>query len=387
MSVERDSTSPVADGEARILLLGPVDLRLGEASLPLSGRKQRAVLAMLALAGGQVVSTAALIEGVWGDDPPPSVGNALQVCVSGLRKSLTHADLPSALVTQAPGYRLLLPEGVLDVDVFLSERRSADAAVAAGRRDDAVESYLRALGEWRGSALADLVDQPFAETEVHRLEEARQSTSVSYLHNEVALGRAAASVAQVESLVRSAPLQEDLWALLSLAYYRSARQADALAALRRARRMLDEELGIEPGAELRELERRMLAQDPSLDPSTRPASASGPSFVTHLRSELPATSASLVDPSGRRVRLDRGVVTIGRRIGNDVVVEHADVSRRHAEVLRVAGGWALQDLGSTNGTYVNGDLVVRAGLSHGDRIELGPMILRYEVDEVSERAT
>lgn len=374
-------TSAATGPTARILVLGPLDLRLGSASLGLGAPRQRALLALLALAGGRVCSVPSIIDQLWGDDPPATVVNAVQVYVASLRKTLAPAGLDSCLVTQAPGYRLILPEGALDLESFDAARRKGSAASAGGDHEGAAAAYLTALELWRGPVLADLGSAPFAATERTRLEEERVAALLGWLRALLALGEHEAALPHLETALAAQPLNETLWAMRATALYRGGRQSDALAALRRARRLLSHELGIDPGPGLLEVERQILAQDPGLaPPPTRRAAGSA---VTH-----PATAgtsgAALVLPDGRRVAIGRQeAVVVGRHAGCEVVLDHRDVSRRHAVIRAVARGHEVEDLRSTNGTAVNGDLLVggprgRRALAHGDRVELGPLILRYE---------
>ena len=231
-------------------ILGPLEVVDGDRKVPLGGSRQRALLALLLLRANEVVATDTLIDQLWGDAPPRTAANTLQYHVSQLRKALGA----ERILTRAPGYLIRIEEGELDLERFerLAERR--DAASLQG-----------ALALWRGDALADVRDQPFAEAEIGRLEELRLGAFEARVEADLALGRHAELVPELESLVRKHPLRERLRGQLMLALYRCGRQADALEVYRSGRRLLDEELGLKPDDELQRLERAILNHDPSLN--------------------------------------------------------------------------------------------------------------------------
>ena len=247
-------------------ILGAVEVEAGDRLLDLGGSKQRGVLAMLVLRAGNVVSTEVLIDGLWGERPPATAAKSLQVYISRLRKALGE----NAIVTRSPGYLLAAtPE---EVDLARFERLVEDAQHEA---PEGAAALLRsALELWRGAALADLAGEPFARAEIARLEEQRLAALEDRIDADLALGRHPSVVAELEGLVRTHPYRERLRGQLMLALYRSGRQADALDAYRDARSALAEQLGLEPGHDLKDLERRILSQDPSLaapsDPELSP---------------------------------------------------------------------------------------------------------------------
>ena len=366
--------------QPRILVLGPLDLRLGNASLPLGAPRVRALLALLALARGRVCPVSSIIDQVWGQDPPATVVNAVQVYVASLRKTLAPAGIDSCLVTQSPGYRLILPQDTVDVEAFDRAGHEGERLSAAGAHDGAAAAYRFALDQWRGPALADLDGAPFVADERTRLEERRLLVQLGWFRSLLALGHHEAALPHLEETLGANPLHETLWALRATALYQSGRQSEALATMRRARRILDQELGVQPGPELVEVERQILAHDPLLAPPRlrRPSR----SVVTHVATSGEA-GAALVLPDGSRALLRRGSTVLGRHADCDVVLDHRDVSRRHAQISGTGRAHELEDLGSTNGTAVNGEGIGpgsggRVVLSHGDRVELGPLILRYE---------
>ena len=187
--------------------------------------------------------------------------------ITRLRKVL-HGDGEQILATCPRGYTLHVDEGAVDADRFECLLASGAHALGAGRAREASETLRSGLGLWRGRPFGDVADEPFAEVESARLEEQRLSALETRLEADLALGRHAAIVAELEALVREHPLREGFRAQLMLTLYRCGRQAHALDAYREGRRMLVEELGIEPGPSLRRLEQAILAQDPALHPAS-----------------------------------------------------------------------------------------------------------------------
>ncbi|HET7571644.1 MAG TPA: BTAD domain-containing putative transcriptional regulator [Gaiellaceae bacterium] len=235
----------------RILLLGPLEAPREGGGAALGGGKQRAALALLALEPGRVVSADALVEELWGADPPPTAATALQGHVSRLRRIL-GAD---AIETRPPGY-------VLHAD---TDAAAFEAALAAGDLDAALEL-------WRGAALADVPLGPRLADEARRLEELRLHAREELFARGLAEGRHVELVPELETFLRAEPYRERALELLMLALYRSGRQADALETFRRTRADLRENLGLEPGPAARELQRRILEQDPALAPAAAPES-------------------------------------------------------------------------------------------------------------------
>ncbi|SES48252.1 Transcriptional regulatory protein, C terminal [Pedococcus cremeus] len=262
-------------------ILGPAEVHRGEVPVDLGTRKQRAVVAALALSRGRAVSVDTIVDLLWGDEPPRGVSGTLQAYIAGLRKALEPdraARAPaSVLVTVPPGYALRLPDEAFDVVRF--ERVVAEVhqalepisqvhPVAPMPREELTALARRldgALALWRGQPFAELDDAPAAEAERVRLEELRLVAVEDRIITAVALGQHATAVPELESLTRLHPLRERLWALRAVALVRSGRQAEALEVLRDVRTVLDEELGIEPGQGLRDLQAAVLRQDPVLE--------------------------------------------------------------------------------------------------------------------------
>ena len=241
-------------------LLGPLEVSARDGLVGLGGDKQRTVLALLLLQANRLVTADRLIDQVWDGDPPTSARNVLQTYVSRLRKSLG----PERLVTRQGGYLLHADREEVDAECFATLVQEA-RAVSPIDPEAAVRLYRRADELWRGPALADLDEQPALRGEISHLDELRAAATEERIVVELALAHQADLVAELEALTAANPLREGLWAHLMTALYRSGRQADALAAYRRAREVLAHELALDPSAELQRLERRVLAQDPSLE--------------------------------------------------------------------------------------------------------------------------
>jgi DNA-binding SARP family transcriptional activator len=282
------------DGRLRVNLLGELTASLDGVPLDLGGPRQRAVLALLLLARGEAVRAELLTELLWGGHPPANAPGVLQSYVSHLRRRLqpgTAARARSAvIVREGRGYAARLPPDAVDVwrfEALLHE--AATAATAAPARAAAL--LAEALALWHGPALADYADEPWAEPEIARLTGLRAVAREQLLAARLELGEAALAVPELEALVAEEPLREERWRLLALALYRARRQADALAALRRARATLAGELGIDPGPALRRLEAEVLAQSPALDVP----GAAGTGDGTAAPAERPRAPADAAD--------------------------------------------------------------------------------------------
>jgi DNA-binding SARP family transcriptional activator len=244
----------------------------------LGGARQRAVLALLLTRANEVVSVDRLIDELWGAEPPKTAANTVQYYVSQLRKALGS----DRIQTHPPGYAIRVEPGELDLHRF--ER-------LLGRGDG--DALREALALWRGPALADLLYASFAQAEITRLEELRLVALEKRIGADLAAGKDAELVGELEALVREHPLRERFRAQLMLALYRSGRQADALAAYAGARATLVDTLGIEPSSALRELERAILRQDRSLLVEVAKEPASSPRSLLVLPSRLDVVDALL----------------------------------------------------------------------------------------------
>ncbi len=255
-------------GLAEFRILGPVEASVAGQPASLPAAKPRALLAVLLLSRNRVVSVDRLVDELW-ENPPDTATKALQGYVSQLRKAL-GAD---RVLTKPPGYSLRVEEGELDLDRFEQLVREGRELLASGDSKAAARRLEEALELWRGAPFAEFLAEPFARDAGARLEEARLAALEDRIEADLALGRHARLLPELEELVAREPLRERPRAQLMLALYRSGRQADALELYRRTRETLSEELGIEPSLELQELERRMLQHDPTLERTRAPARA------------------------------------------------------------------------------------------------------------------
>jgi predicted ATPase/DNA-binding SARP family transcriptional activator len=246
-------------------ILGPLEALDEGRDVAPPGSKRRALLALLLLHANETLPVERLIDELWGENPPVTAAKALQVHVSRLRKALGAGNgADGVIVTRGHGYQLRVDPERLDAHRFERLIAEGSGELAAGRPARAASAFESALTLWRGAPLADLLDEPFAGRETARLEDLRLAAVEQLNDAKLQLGRHAELIGQLEALIGEHPYREGLRAQLMLALYRSERQADALQAYQDARRTLVEELGIEPGERLRELERAILAQDPSL---------------------------------------------------------------------------------------------------------------------------
>ena len=245
-----------------IRILGPLEVWDGEKAVELGGQRQRAVLALLAIHIGEVVPSDRLITYLWGETPPRTAATSLQNAVSQLRKALGS----DVVETRAPGYALNAETNAVDARRFeqlVSEARSADA-------DRRIALVGEALQLWRGPPLADFPYEAFAQNEAARLEELRLTAVEERIDAELELGEAAELVGELEQLVRENPLRERPRGQLMVALYRNGRQAEALQAYQEARKMLVDELGIEPTPTLQQLHASILRQESALQPQVVP---------------------------------------------------------------------------------------------------------------------
>jgi DNA-binding SARP family transcriptional activator len=295
-------------------ILGPLEVIASGHALDLGGQKQRALLAILLLEANRVVSASRLIESLWDDEPPETAQKAVQVYISQLRKLLGK----DRLETKSPGYLLHVDEGELDLDRF-------QGLVEQG-------SYDEALAHWRGPPLSDFASQRFAQAEIARLDELRISCIEARIEHGLAQGRHLSLVGELDRLVREHPLREGLRGQLMLALYRSGRQAEALDACQSGRRLLVEELGLEPGETLKKLERAILAHDPALDlPESEPTNgdvrvAAPQKLQPTLREARKTVTVLFADVAPESERLDPELL---RRVTGRTLDELRAVLERH----------------------------------------------------------
>jgi predicted ATPase/DNA-binding SARP family transcriptional activator len=290
-------------------VLGPLEASRDGQAVDLGAHRQRALLAALLVRADEVVSRERLVDELWGDVAPPSATNMVQVYVSRLRKALGR-DL---LVTRPPGYMLRLGDAQLDSITLADRLARAREAMAQARAGEVLDALSEALELWRGPPLADFTYESFAQAEAARLEELRLEAIELRMDAELALGRHARLVGELEQLIAQHPFRERLRGLLMLALYRSGRQAEALASYRAARKAMADELGIRPSRALRELEQAILAQDRELGAVAADAPLARPTAESVPINNLPVELTSLV---GR----ERDVALVGELLAHHRLV-------------------------------------------------------------------
>ena len=274
------------DHQLRFAVLGPVRAWRGEQPLPMGSPQQKALLAALLLRGGHTATAEELIDAIWGEDPPEQAKAALRTYASRIRKTLgTRAEL---LVSESGGYAMRTgPEALLDLDTAHELATHAEKAASGGDRCAARESYAAALAQWEGEPLAH-VPGPYAQAQRTRLEEWRLGLLEHRLDLDLQDGCHAEAVSELTALTAVHPLRERLRELLMLALYRSGRQAEALAVYADTRRLLSEELGVDPRQELADLQQRILEADDELNYQVDEVSTTATRTVTRP-AQLPAT--------------------------------------------------------------------------------------------------
>jgi len=352
-----------------VRILGPVEVHQGDAILPLGGLRERALLALLALSPGRVVSTDRLIEDLWGEDLPANPANALQALVSRLRRAIGA----ETVVTRAPGYLLDIPGDAVDAVRFRSMLATTGAIADPEERSRVLAD---ALALWNGEALSEFAFDDFARREAASLDELRLTALEGRIAADLESGKAAEVVPELEELIALHPLREGLRASQMLALYRSGRQAEALRAYAAAREVLGQELGIEPGPELQDLEEAILMQDSALRLPV--AEAHGP----RRRPQLPARLASFV---GRGAEIEEvnaalassRLVTLTGTGGAGKTTLAVEVARSRDARYR-DGIWLIELAPIIDPARVPDALVMALDLEHvvdlaRDRAEIDPM--------------
>ena len=358
-------------------VLGPLRIADGDREILLPRQKHRALLAFLVLHAGELISVDRLLDELWGERPPPTAKNSLHNYVSHLRKALG----PDVVRTRPPGYLLDIAPDDVDVYRFLrlldESREQAPPARATTLR--------RALGLWRGPALADLEFEPFALAEAPRLEELRATVEEDLVAAELELARHGELVPRIEELIARNPLRERLWGQLMVALYRSGRQAEALAAYKQARQTLVEELGIEPGPTLRALEQAVLRQDAALgEVAAREALQLRPADLRERRATVTVLFAEVDTPGGLDVERSRTLTTRAfhelraateyhggtvERLAGDELMAVFGIPERHEDDALRAVRAALQIRRAARSSQ---ELELRVALVTGEVVLTGP---------------
>jgi DNA-binding SARP family transcriptional activator len=368
-------------------ILGPLEAVAEGRRLPLGGRAQRAILAALLLHANEAVSVDRLVDVVWRERPPATAGHALHVYVSKLRKALGAA----AIGRTPSGYILRVSAGRIDLERFETLVSTARQELAGGDPARASELLREALAMWRGPALADLEFEAFARPPIMRLEELRLAAIATKVEADLALGRHEEVVPELEALVVEHPQDERLCGLRMLALYRCGRQAEALAVYQRARHRLVEELGIEPCLPLRELERKILTQDASLELEVERAQSLRSVLLVPDRRERLEELATLAEPLGRWRSPHEVILAWLEQPGPPDAVSGA-LAEATAELARLRAGLAERGVEARIAAFTADDraedilrlagrpeidmLILGADLSRLERGRLGPELLR-----------
>ena len=320
-------------------VLGPLEVVDDQAAVQLGGPRQRAVLAMLLLGANRVVPIERLVDDLYGDALPATALTQIHAHISQLRKLFDPAR--EIVETRSPGYLLRLDPEQLDLRRF--ERLAAEAAAASEPAIQA-ERLRAALALWRGPVLAEFADEPFARTAITRLEELRLKVLEDRIDADLALGLHGDVVGELEELIAERPLRERFRAQLMIALYRSGRQAEALAVYRETRRTLVEEVGIEPGPLLQQLERAVLQQSASLD---LPEAASVRSVLVAASTDASIDSSLAV--ALPLVRAQQGELMLLRPVESEAALASAAVAvndaRRGLDVAARGAAFTTSDAG------------------------------------------
>jgi SARP family transcriptional regulator, regulator of embCAB operon len=372
----------LAESRLRFGLLGPLLLTVDGASVALGTPKQRAILALLLINRNRAIGTESLIDAAWDHSPVAAARTSVHSYVSNLRRVLagTGANPYEVLASAPPGYRLTTVDGQCDMDRFITGKTVGMQAAAAGRFDEASGHFSAALEEWRGPALEDLRSFAFVEPFATALTEDYMLVHIARAEAEIACGRADAVIGELESLAAKHPYREPLWAKLITAYYVADRQSDALDAYRRLKRVLSEDLGIDPGPSVSNLHARILRQEPLDSKRTAKSTARRAMSATHTMSTRHAVVAGLRDAAGRHYPLQAAATRIGRLPDNDIVLDDDNVSRQHAVIIDTGGSFVIADLRSVNGVEVqHRQLRPSATLADGDLIDICGHEFTFEI--------
>jgi len=373
-------------------LLGPLEMRVDGALVPLGTPKQRAVLAMLLMNRNSPVGVDRLITAVWEGWPPSGARASIHSYVSNLRKLLSGVgiDPRGVLAAAPPGYRLTISEDACDLGRFITAKNAGVHAAASGRFEHASRHLSEALAEWRGPVLEDLRDFQFVDTFATALVEDKVVAHTAKAEAEIACGRASAVIAELEALTNEHPYREPLWAQLITAYYLTDRQSDALAAYRRVKTLLADDLGIDPGQTLRDLNDKVLRQEPLDAKKNAKTTAVGTVTVLDQRTSVTGQKvlAYLYAKSGARYPLKSAATRIGRLHDNDIVLESANVSRHHAVIVDTGTNYIINDLRSSNGVHVQYQRIrTAATLNDGDHIRICDHEFTFRVTPDTEEET
>jgi SARP family transcriptional regulator, regulator of embCAB operon len=369
-------------------LLGPLEMSIDGTMVPLGTPKQRAVLAMLVRDRNRAVGVDALITALWEEWPPEGARASIHSYVSNLRKLIGGArnDPRMTLAAAPPGYRLNITDSSCDHGRFVAEKTAGVHAAAAGDFERASRHLSAALAEWRGPVLDDLRDFQFVGAFATALVEEKVLAHTAKAEAEIACGRASSVVAELEALTLEHPYREQLWGQLITAYYLTDRQVDALDAYRRLQKTLADDLGIDPGQNLRTLNDKILRQEQLDVRVAAKTTAAGTVTVLDQRTQVTGQGviAYLHEASGASYPLQSAATRIGRLHDNEIVLDDANVSRHHAVIIDTGSSFIINDLRSSNGVHVQHQRIrTTATLNDGDNIRICDHEFTFEIKPAS----
>jgi DNA-binding SARP family transcriptional activator len=368
-------------------VLGPLQVTVNGQAVPLGTPKQCAVLALLLINRNRPVPRDSIINAIWDEDSPEADAiHNLHVYIANLRKVLGSGgvDPKTVLASARPGYQLNVPDAACDLGRFTTEKAAGVQAAAAGRFKQASDRLAAALAQWRAPVLEDLREFRFVESFATALIEDKVVAHAVRAESEIACGRGDSVIGELEELVAEHPYREPLWAQLITAYYAAERQTDALDGYRRLKSVLSDELGIDPGPTLRELEQRILRQEPlDVQQMAQNDASEILTMLTQHTSTFNAAGsgrAQLRDAAGRCYPLETVTTGIGRRDDNGVVLDDPKVSRYHATIIDTGANFVINDLRSANGVQVAGQRIRgSATLRDGDLINIAGYQFTFEI--------
>lgn len=367
-------------------VLGPLQMTVGGALVPLGTPKQRAVLALLVVNANRPVDIDTLIGAAWDQRPPQGARATLHAYISNLRRLMSSAGIDRTLLASAPpGYRLTIGKNQYDLGRFRTDKDAGVHAAAAAEFEQASRHMADALAQWRGPFLEDLRDFQFVETLATALDEEKVLAHTAHVEAEIACGRPQAVIMELEGLIAEHAYREPLWAQLITAYYLAGRQSDALDAYLRLKGTLAEDLGIDPGPQLRQLYEQILRQEPVDVRKAAQAHAEDTLVSSVAVQSGPVTirrpvAAALRGAGGHRYALAGTATRIGRSSDNDIVLSDVKVSRHHAVIIDSGATLVITDLGSANGVRVGGQRIdTSAELCEGDVIRIGDQEFTLEI--------
>jgi SARP family transcriptional regulator, regulator of embCAB operon len=377
-SLSTGSNEATGGDEVQFGVLGPLQMTVGDVLVPLGTPKQRAVLALLVLNANRPVDIDTLIGAAWNHRPPSGARATLHAYISNLRRLMADAGADRTMLASAPpGYRLAINQNQYDLGRFRIEKEAGVHAAAAAQFERASRHMTDALDQWRGPFLADLREFQFVETLAAALDEEKVLAHTAHVEAEMACGRPDTVIGELEALIAEHAYREPLWAQLIIAYYVAGRQSDALDTYLRLKASLLEDLGIDPGPQLRQLYEQILRQEP-VDVRRAAQTHAEDTLVSSVAVQGSGTAvrrplaAALLGADGQRYALAGRATRIGRSSDNDIVLPDVKVSRHHAVITDNGTSFVITDLRSANGVRVREQRIdPSAELFEGDRIRIG----------------